>query len=167
MLRNLRFLLLIALMNLNLCQPRQSTASNQTDFQTALKNGIPTVSYCALIDSPAKYNGRFVRVRATYKIVMEYASFFDPACPAKATAGSQSDAAWLEFDESARSSRTLAEPEVMATFQTLTNSQHQVDLVIIGKFYGPSPGVGYGHMGACSCKFLVERIEKAEPVRGK
>lgn len=154
----------IALMTLGTCKPSQRTGSDQTDFETALKQGIPTVSYCDLIEAAHKYDGKFVRVHAVYaNIGGEYSSFVDPTCKGITSGSQQRPAAWLQFGES---NTKRSGPRVMEALGDLMKSQHRADLVVVGKFFGPVTG-GYGHLNSYQYKFVVERIEKVEPVSSR
>lgn len=102
-------------------------APNQSGRASGLgtaASDTPSVSLCSLLGKPADYDGKEVRLRATYNIGFEWSYFDGPRCKEYAvetTPYRAAKVAWAEFDESVNSS---ARPEV------LENRDYAVELSV-------------------------------------
>lgn len=118
---------------------------------------VPTVSFCDLIRDPARFDNKTVRTRAIFFRNLENEDLNDPTC------GIEDTYVWVEFDPGYVS----ADDELKKEFdRTLCPSQPcptgRAKVTVVGRFDGPSGGP-YGHLGGYRFRFLLMRLESAEP----
>lgn len=110
------------------------------------------VAYCDLLRAPASYDGKLVRVRATYRYGFEWSEFYCTDC-------SEKGRTWVDYDESYES---CTKSKFRKKLEGNGEIGRTVNVVAVGKFYGS--GGGYGHMNAYRYKFLVHCVERAEVI---
>jgi hypothetical protein len=147
-------------------------APNQSGRASGLEpaaSDIPAVSICALLVKPADYDGKEVRVRATYNIGFEWSYFDGPRCKeyaAETTPYWTANVVWAEFDESANSS---TRPEVLEKLKRARSlcpddmwRTQETEMTVTGRFLkAKSVDEGYGHMGRYPYKLVVTGIAEA------
>lgn len=130
---------------------------------------FPTVSLCALLSKPADYDGKEIRVRATYNVGFEW-SFFDATCKERVGENTpfwQSDVVWAEFDESLQAA---TEPGVYEKLRRASGfccpdgwrTKH-TELLVTGKFIksrSTEPTKGFGHEGRYAFKIVIDKVEE-------
>jgi hypothetical protein len=121
-------------------QPAYPSYSDSTDGQA-----LPSPSYCVLLESPKRYAGKLVRLRASWRFGFETSLLYDKGC-------SQQSHTWLEFaDEKALCPQTKEKQSL------LSRSDKEAEITVVGRLYGPGR---YGHLGDYQFKFVVVCLEK-------
>src|SRR4051812_7831273 len=85
--RSLILTLILALSLISIAQAQRSKPSASAAPE------VLNVAYCELLRDPAAYNGKIVRVRATYRYGFEWSQFYCTDC-------SEGRTTWVDFDES-------------------------------------------------------------------
>jgi hypothetical protein len=130
---------------------------------------IPSVSLCSLLGKPADYDGKEVRLRATYNIGFEWSYFDAPGCKEYAVETTPywtANVAWAEFDESVMSS---VRPELLEKLKRARSlcpddmfRTQETEMRVTGRFLkGKSVEEGYGHMGRYAYKLVVSGVGEA------
>lgn len=102
---------------------------------------IPTVAYCDLIHNPENYDGKIIRINATYRSGFEWAELYCLNC------WDMAHRTWVDFEgELCRKSKKI-------------NHNGTMNVQVVGKFFGIGR-MGYGHMNAYRYKFIVHCIEE-------
>jgi hypothetical protein len=134
------------------------------EFSTHVSNQSEIVNFCALVDSPALYHGRTIRLKAVLvennnKMVVDGAdpSLYDPACRNKKR---KVVVGWSnESYENNSASEALR--EIRARSDEFNVSRASV--VMSGKLSGPRKEK-FGHLGWADLEFKIDDVERAEPV---
>lgn len=144
--RNLRLSIVLTLSFLSVAQ-----AQNLQTIASAAPE-VLDVAYCDLLRNPTSYDGKVVRVRATYRYGFEWSEIYCTGCSVKGST-------WLDFDESyeSRTKRGVKKKLEGDSFLGRT-----VNIVAVGKFIGS--GGGYGHMNGYNYMLLVQSVERAEVI---
>jgi hypothetical protein len=151
-------------------------APGQTNGAGGLQTAAPdttAVSLCALLGKPADYDGKEVRLRATYNIGFEWSYFDGPSCKEYAVETTPywaANVAWAEFDESVKSS---VRPEVLEKLKRARSlcpddmfRTQKTEMVVTGKFFQAKSGDdGYGHFGRYAFKLVVSGVEEVGNTR--
>lgn len=123
-------------------QPASSGATNRNEPSGT--KSIPSLSYCDLIKSHSSYDGKPVRLKASWRFGFETSFLNSREC-------SEQPKAWLEFvdDKDACS-------QSKKNRNTVGQNDKEADVTVVGKLYGPG---NYGHLGAYEYKFVVTCME--------
>ena len=106
---------------------------------------IPSLSYCDLLKFHSRYDGKLVRVKASWQFWFEHSSLQDRKCP-------KQPAAWLSFADDKESCLKSKENRNAPGKQ-----DKEADVTVVGRLYGPGR---YGHLGAYDYKFVVTCLEE-------
>jgi hypothetical protein len=131
---------------------------------------IPTVSLCDLMSKPNDYDGKEIRVRATYNVGFEWAYFNDTSCKGRAlksTPFRYANVVWAEFGNSVE---TSSRPEIYEKFRWAEGfccpegwrTKH-TELLVTGKFSkagSDDVGKGYGNDGRYAFQIVVDKVEE-------
>ena len=121
-------------------QPDNTSRSNASD-----KKSIPSLSYCDLLKSHSRYDGKLVRVKASWQFGFETSLLQDPECL-------KQPKAWLEFVDDNEACLQSKENRNAPGKQ-----DREADVTVVGRLYGPGR---YGHLGAYKYKFVAVCMEK-------
>ena len=143
--------LLLALL-LNILPP---PAQNNRPAEAA---DIPTVTLCELVYNPDSFDGKEVRLRATYLSNMKVATFADHNCMAK------DKRIWVEFD--GISIKASAPPELFERVEEQIfcgecggdNKWRETEMLVTGIFNGDD--IGHGRLGKYRFMMTVKRVEE-------
>jgi hypothetical protein len=155
------FITLLSLAGLAFGQdPRRFTKNVYT---SADLDKAPVVTYCELTRNPEMYHEKIVRLRAVYQSGFEMSYLYDKVCskdaPPKLPKTGLSSETWVWFDELYKSN---SKAEVLSSFENLKKQPEQgIDVITVGKFFGPLEHGGYGHMAASAFAFVFIRLEQA------
>lgn len=119
---------------------------------------------------PADYDGKEIRVRATYNVGFEWAYFNDTSCKGRAlesTPFRYANVVWAEFGNSVE---TSSKPEIYEKFRQAEGfccpegwrTKH-TELLVTGKFFkagSDDVGKGYGHEGRYVFQIVVDKVEE-------
>ena len=114
--------------------------NNSSDTQA-----ISSLSYCELIKSPGRYEGKLIRIKASWQFGFENTFLHDKACPERPQA-------WLEFVDDKQ-----ACPKSKENRDAPGKHDKGADVTVVGRLYGPGR---YGHLGAYEFKFVVTCMEE-------
>ena len=137
------YLIIMLLLALPGSHPRQAKQS--------AAESAPTISYCELLREPSLYQGKLVRVAATWHYGFEWSYLYHRECM------SRGNKAWVEFvdeDESCPQTKKLSK-------RLKDDFDNKADVVAVGTL---AVGRGYGHMGAYQYQFTIKCLEKAKQV---
>ena len=124
-------------------QPAQPDNTNRNDSSDT--KSIPSLSYCDLLKSHSRYDGKLVRVKASWQFGFEVSSLSGSECP-------EQPKAWLEFVDD-----NEACPKSKENRDAPGKQDREADVTVVGRLYGPAR---YGHLGAYEYKFVVTCMEK-------
>lgn len=129
---------------------------------------IPTVGLCDLLRKPAAYDGKEMRVHATYHIGFEHSYFRDSSCKEYAVESTpywMGNVIWATFDRP--SIQTSTEQDIYEEFNREAVpccpsgwSDTEVDMTVVGSFSMARDEVGYGHSQRYALQIVVNKIEK-------
>lgn len=122
---------------------KQPDNTNRND--SSGKQAITSLSYCALLKSPSRYDGKLIRVKASWQFGFETTFLYDHEC-------SEQPKAWLEFVDDKD-----ACPETKGNRSAPGKNDKEADVTVVGRLYGPGR---YGHLGAYEFKFVVVCMEE-------
>jgi hypothetical protein len=124
-------------------QPAQPGNTNRNDSSDT--EIIPSLSYCALLKSPSRYDGKLIRVKASWQFGFETTFLYDRLCP-------EQPKAWLEFVDDKDTC-----PETKKNRGAPGKNDKEADVTVTGRLYGPGR---YGHLGSYEFKFVVVCMEE-------
>ncbi len=124
-------------------QPVQPDNTNRNDSSDT--KSIPLLSYCDLLKSHSRYDGKLVRVKASWQFGFERSALYDKKC-------SRQPEAWLEFVDD-----NEACPKSKENRNAPGKQDKEADVTVVGRLYGPAR---YGHLGAYEYKFVVTCMEE-------
>lgn len=107
------------------------------------------VSYCELIRNPSAYDGRKIRIAATYRSGFEWSELYDPDC------FDVERRTWVEFENLNAESRRILED-----LRTQRSEGRTLSVVFTGIF--ESSTGGYGHRNDYRYLFKVSDVDQAE-----
>ena len=121
-------------------QPDNTDRNNSSDTKS-----IPSLSYCDLLKSHSRYDGKLVRIKASWQFGFETSLLQDQECL-------KQPKAWLEFvDENEACPKSKENQNVPG------RQDKEADVTVVGKLYGPGR---YGHLSAYEYKFVVVCMEE-------
>jgi hypothetical protein len=124
-------------------QPVQPDNTNRNDSSDA--KSIPSLSYCDLLKGHSRYDGKLVRIKASWQFGFERSALYDKEC-------SKQPEAWLEFVDDKD-----ACPQSKVNRNVPGRGSREADVTVVGRLYGPGR---YGHLGASQYKFVVVCMEE-------
>ena len=124
-------------------QPAPSNGTNRNDSSD--KKSIPSLSYCDLLKSHSRYNGKLARIKAAWQFGFETSFLSGSECLGQPKA-------WLEFADDKD-----ACPQSKENRNAPGRNDKEADVTVVGKLYGPGK---YGHLGAYEYKFVVTCMEE-------
>jgi hypothetical protein len=134
---HLIIVLLVALLGVRAAQVKTETPSS-----------VPTVFYCELIRDPNLYEGKLVRVAATWNYGFEWSYLYHRDCIGR------ENKAWVEFvDEDKGCERTKKVSKKLKD-----KFDNKADIVAVGTLQG---GGGYGD-GGYQYQFVITCLEEAK-----
>lgn len=108
------------------------------------------VSYCDLVNNPAQYDQKIIRIKAIYVYGFEGSLLYCPDCYQREFR------TWVQVDES---SSIYANPHVKKKFKGNDHKGRTLSVIMIGKFHGK--GGGYGHENSYQFQLDLICIEEA------
>lgn len=132
-------------------------------YTSAELDKAPVVTYCELTRNPEMDHEKIVRLRGVYEGGFEMSYLYDKVCskdaPPQLPKTGISSETWVWFDELYRSN---TKADVLSSFDSLKRRPGQgIDVITVGKFFGPLEHGGYGHMAASAFSFVITRLEQA------
>jgi hypothetical protein len=128
-----------------------SLGSNAFQAKQPASEAAPTISYCELLREPNLYQGKFVRVAATWNYGFEWSYLYHRECMSRV------NKAWVEFvDEDAGCQQTKK-----VTKRLKDGFDNKADVVAVGTLSG---GGGYGHMNGYQYQFTIKCLEGAKQI---
>ena len=106
---------------------------------------IPSLSYCDLLKSHSRYEGKLVRTKASWQFGFERSSFYDKECAGQPNA-------WVELVDDKDACQKSKENRNVPG-----KNDKEADVTVVGRLYGPAR---FGHLGAYEYKFVVTCIEE-------
>lgn len=143
-------LLLALLLNL-LPAPAQNTKPSEA-------SDIPTVTLCDLVHNPDIFDGKEVRLRATYLSDSKVAAFVDRVCMAKG------QRTWVEFDGLSIKASAPSELYERLEEQILCgpcggdDNWRVTEMLVTGMFHGDD--IGHGRLGKYRFMVTVKNVEE-------
>ena len=143
-----------------------------TDLLPVKQDDPVSVSYCDLVSDPAKYDRKIIVTEAIEVInlvtVVDGGEpfLYSPMCD-------KSDSTWVLIDiyESSidPSSDSFKEIEkiVLNAKEEKKQPSTRINVRIVGRFFGPKPKGGYGHLDGARFKLVANKIERVEEVPEK
>jgi hypothetical protein len=125
--------------------------SHPAQVKPNASGSVPTISYCELIREPELYEGKLVRVSATWYYGFERSSLYHRECM------DPENSAWLVFVEEAKGCKRTDK----ITKKLTNDSANKADVVVLGTLSG---GGRYGHMFYYHRQFVVTCLEKAKQI---
>lgn len=137
---------------------------SRPEFRTHVSDQSESVNFCVLVDNPARYRGRTIRVKAVLvennnKMLVDGAdpTIYDPGCRNKKRIVVVK---WAKKSyEGSTASESLR--EIRAASDEFKVSRASV--VLSGELSGPRKE-GFGHLGEADLEFKIQDVESAEPV---
>jgi hypothetical protein len=118
--------------------------------QTASES-VPTISYCELLREPALYQGKLVRVAATWNYGFEWSYLYHRQCMSRV------NKAWVEFVDEDEGC-----PQTNKVSKKLKDGfDNKADVIVVGTLSG---GGGYGHMNGYQYQFTIKCLEEAKQI---
>jgi hypothetical protein len=118
--------------------------------QTATES-VPTISYCELLREPNLYQGKLVRIAATWNYGFEWSYLYHRECM------EQRNKAWVEFVDDEEGC-----PQTEKVSKRLKDGfDNKADVVAVGTLSG---GGGYRHMNGYKYQFTIKCLEKAKQI---
>lgn len=112
------------------------------------KEQIPTVAFCDLLTNAEDFEGKTIRIKATYRYGFEVSELFCLDCRDKGLV-------YLGFEDDFDSiTKSSVRKKVKWNERGRT-----VNVLAVGKFYSKG---GYGHMGGSPYKFVAQYFEAAD-----
>ena len=128
-----------------------SLGSHPTQAKPDASESAPTISYCELLREPNLYQGKLVRVAATWNYGFEWSYLYHRECM------SRENKAWVEFvDEDEECPQTNK-----VSMRLKDGFDNKADVVAVGTLAG---GGGYGHMNGHQYQFTIKCLEKAKQI---
>jgi hypothetical protein len=109
------------------------------------RQNVPIISYCDLLKDQKLYDGKLVRLKASWRFGFETTCLYDPQC-------SELPKAWLEFGDEKDLCRETAAKRTVPV-----QSDKEAEVTVTGTLQGPGR---YGHLGDYQFKFVVQCLEK-------
>jgi hypothetical protein len=131
---------------------------SQAQNRAIESSGIPTITFCDLIQNPDLYDGKEVRFRATYLANSEVAAFGDPNCSSK------ENRTWAEFDGTSIKSSSGTEiyqkvkEQILCGHCVATNHWRETEMLVTGIFNGSD--IGQGRLGEYRFMVTVKNVEE-------
>jgi len=139
----------------------------------AKANAVPPVSttVCEIVKSPASFNNRFVRVRATVLSGFEMSALRDPEIE-------DCRGIWFEYSEASRrgfAEGHLSEDRSFKKFQEALSAviyprlqghycmgcpRYEVTAVLTGLIQYAATGLGFGHLNGSRIQFVLESVQE-------
>jgi hypothetical protein len=119
---------------------------------------IPTVTLCDLVYNPDIFDGKEVRLRATYLSNSKVAAFVDQNCMAK------DKRTWVEFDGLSIKASAPSELYEKVGEQILCgrcgadNKWRETEMLVTGVFHGDD--IGHGRLGKYRFMVTVKNVEE-------
>ncbi len=128
-----------------------SLGNHLAQAEQAASESVPTISYCELFREPNLYQGKLVRVAATWNYGFEWSYLYHRECM------SRGHEAWVEF---------VDEDEVCPQTKKVSKKlkdgfDNKADVVVVGTLSGRG---GYGHLNGYQYQFTIKCLEKAKQI---
>jgi hypothetical protein len=120
----------------------------------------PTVDFCDLLHNHNLYDGKMVRVSATYFGMFEGSGLYDLRCNDTEGSCSVRFDDYLDDDSYRELGKTLSDENNVSW-----DSEHgasRSNVTVVGRFHAAKGG-GYGHLNGSSFEFAIAKIEQAKP----
>ena len=143
-------LLLVLLLNILPAQAQNTKPADASD--------IPTVTLCELVYNPDAFDGKEVRLRATYLSNSKVAAFVDQNCMAK------DKRTWVEFDGTSIKASAPSGMYEKVVEQILCgkcgddNKWRETEMLVTGIFHGDD--MGHGRLGKYRFMVMVKNVEE-------
>lgn len=62
---------------------------------------------------------------------------------------------------------STSKPDVMKVYMQLRQIAPEVEVIVVGKFYGGRKHGGYGHLNGSAYKLVITRMENVKPLEQK
>lgn len=125
------------------------SAGLQEQGNNKITDPFMTVPYCELIRNPSAYDGKKVRIAATYRSGYEWSELYDPDC------FDFEKRTWVEFENLNAESR-----RVLEDLRTERSEGRTLSVIFTGTF--ESLTGDYGHRNDYKYLFKVSDVDQAE-----
>ena len=128
-----------------------SPGSHPAQAKQSAAESVQTISFCEILREPNLYQGKLVRVAATWKYGFEWSYLYHHECM------SQGNKAWVEFVDEEEEC-----PQTDKVSKRLKNGfDKKADVVAVGTL---AAGGGYGHLNGYRYQFTIKCLERAKQI---
>lgn len=167
-------LITLYLLQVLLLSPYSLPSSLPSGSAQSTVREIPTVGLCEILRKPENYDGKEIRVQATYHIGFEHSYFRDSSCKEYAVESTpywMGNVIWATFDRP--TIQTSTEHDVYEEFNREARpccpsgwSDTKMEMTVVGSFSMAKDKAGYGHSERYALQIVVSKIEKVSATKG-
>jgi hypothetical protein len=122
-------------------------------------NSQPSTTLCALLNRPAEYSGKTIRLTATVLPGLEFSILSDDDCPSKVNpASGKHDLVLVTNSESRKDFKSTLNKKLTK----LLRKNQQAEITAVGAF--KDPGQYMGHQLCCRYEFVIQELIAVQDV---